>query len=1347
MNNNGGAISFDALINNSQFLKSFQEMEERIKGFTNKATAEAEKTDTVFSKLGKAIENTFTSDNLREVAQQIIKVRGEFQALEGSLKVMLGSKEKADELMAQVADLAAKTPLSLTQVGESAKLMVAYGFSTDTVIGHLQMLGDVAHGVNMPIEDLVNTFGAIRTNGVASLSDIEGMAGKGIPIFEVLGNVLNTNRDGVEKMVEASKVGLPQIELAFQSMTSTGGMFSGVMKEQAKSVDALMTNLEESINRVYNEIGKDTDGLVAGTLQMGVSMLENYQSIAKIIEVLAIAYGVYKAALLVVNATEAAAIAIKGGWTIATLAEYQALLLVEGAQKVLNATMLANPYVAVTTLIIGLASAVYLFNTNTAIAERAQNKCNQELAESTKKINNLKDETNKLNNVIRNNTSTHDEQLRAYEELQKLYPDMLKNIDLYKYKTMDATKSQKEFNAALTGIKIGDIKNKIAEVDKRIADNKKRQSDLFTKPQLGVTGGVSSMQFYLNNQLKEDKALRNALAKQYIDVNKTLINERKEAEKEGNVKNKEYWDKELKQLQTEFDKQEKNTKKFLELKATIKKVKKELKSYEVSDSEEDKPHNTPAPKTPAPTAPAPYGSIAYWQEISSKAQYIYEHSNNPSEKIAQIAVVLDAEKKVAEGRKQLEEELSKGKIKTFEEEIEEKKKQYVLYENWVKNISKEVADAHPQFKDLLPQGNNYVDFLSKKIKEFETKQNDVNLDPTAKTEAQGNLVKYKIEYQIVTGKKSGVELLKEDMLKAKKEAKSLVEYLEYIEKLKEKLKGDTSTEGIAQTNTLVEETNQTNEQIATNLQEYLRNHETYEEQKDNIIKKHKGLREDLESQYIDKTNAEYLKNKEKLEKGEKKELDELKKTQDEKLASYKALLESLKVIDLKYLKEKVETEKNTLKKIKDDGKENTDDYIKQLKVVQDAEKNLNDHLLSVVSKFASLGGQLGGVMSKMNGAIGDTGQLLSGLAQNADNLVNAFKKGATSTDKWMTGITATIGLIDFVNDYQLMIPLQATKLYLSGLVGQNYNLTKYTVFTKAVSTAQLSTEQERITKLENGSSNLLSGKTFLHFGTSIPEGGRYPTDGPASLGGVGINMAVGSSTARISRADGSYNGLAYQNFMYALARKKSEIQTLIDTWDTIKGSLSNNPPDVLTDAEKTKMLACSYEYRLLPYLDGTKPMPDFFIFDHGRNDGYSNDLSVIPAQRDDRRYFIGAMNYLIDLILKYNKFARIAFVGHYENDLLTPVSQAQEVLADYWGFPLLRMWEKTGFSQQIVQGSKSLWTQEPWSNYTNGQNTTLDMNRQRIYLPDGIHPHAEGADKNASKLLTKIYANFIKDLV
>ncbi len=346
-----------------------------------------------------------------------------------------------------------------------------------------------------------------------------------------------------------------------------------------------------------------------------------------------------------------------------------------------------------------------------------------------------------------------------------------------------------------------------------------------------------------------------------------------------------------------------------------------------------------------------------------------------------------------------------------------------------------------------------------------------------------------------------------------------------------------------------------------------------------------------------------------------------------------------------------------------------------------------------------------------------------------------------------TDLQGRNGYIDFINDYKLNIPLTATKMYLSGLIANNYSLTKYTVFTKAVSSAQLAIEQERITKLENGSSNSLSGKIFLHFGTSISEGGRFPTDVPASLGGVGINMAVGSSTVRISRADSTFNGLAYQNYMYALSRKKSETQTLIDTWDTIKGTLTNNPPDVLSDAEKTKMLECSYEHRLIPYLDGTHPMPDFFTFECGRNDGYSSDLSVIPAQRDDRRYFIGAMNYLIDIILSYNKFARIAIIGHYENDLLTQVSQAQEVLADYWGFPLLRTWEKTGFSQQIVKGSKSLWTQEPWSNYSNGQNTTLDMNRQRIYLPDGIHPHSEGSDRPASKLLTKIYANFIKDLV
>lgn len=65
-----------------------------------------------------------------------------------------------------------------------------------------------------------------------------------------------------------------------------------------------------------------------------------------------------------------------------------------------------------------------------------------------------------------------------------------------------------------------------------------------------------------------------------------------------------------------------------------------------------------------------------------------------------------------------------------------------------------------------------------------------------------------------------------------------------------------------------------------------------------------------------------------------------------------------------------------------------------------------------------------------------------------------------------------------------------------------------------------------------------------------------------------------------------------------------------------------------------------------------------------------------------------------DVILVSMLHARIAIVGHYENDTsFSRVCVTQTVLADYWNIPILDMWNKTGFSQQLVPGSKSLWTQ------------------------------------------------------
>lgn len=154
-------------------------------------------------------------------------------------------------------------------------------------------------------------------------------------------------------------------------------------------------------------------------------------------------------------------------------------------------------------------------------------------------------------------------------------------------------------------------------------------------------------------------------------------------------------------------------------------------------------------------------------------------------------------------------------------------------------------------------------------------------------------------------------------------------------------------------------------------------------------------------------------------------------------------------------------------------------------------------------------------------------------------------------------------------------------------------------------------------------------------------------------------------------------------------------------------------------------------------------MPELFCLDHGVNDEsldtLSSDFVNIPAVRNDRNYFLGACNFIIDLILQYNPRARIAIIGHHENTLRPNVPIAQQNLASYWSFPFLKLWEKTGWSNQIAPGSAALWSVPPYNAYTS---TGADMSVFRVWNPDNLHPHSDTTGKSLT-LLGNLVGEFL----
>lgn len=376
---------------------------------------------------------------MKNFATELVNVRGQFQQLEIAFSTMLKSKEKADKLMSELVDIAAKTPFDLQGVASSAKQMIAYGSSAENVGDELVMLGNIAAGVGSQLSEIAYLYGTLRTQGRAYAVDIRQFAGRGIPIYEELAKVLGVTKDEVSGLVKEGKVGFKEVEQAFKNMTSESGIYYNLMQEQSKSLTGQLSNLGDAWDTMLNEIGKDTQGIASAGISGLKGLIENYETVGKILIGLIATYGTYKTALIVVRIAQDTLTARMELAILVTKAQTI-------AQKALNTVMKANPYVLVATLLAGLVATMWAFHDSTTASEKAQQKFNEEQKNFANQEEERKKKIEELIRVIQDETETEFSKIKAYEELQRYSPALSSAYTREQLAVLNLAEANKELN-------------------------------------------------------------------------------------------------------------------------------------------------------------------------------------------------------------------------------------------------------------------------------------------------------------------------------------------------------------------------------------------------------------------------------------------------------------------------------------------------------------------------------------------------------------------------------------------------------------------------------------------------------------------------------------------------------------------------------------------------------------------------------------------------------------------------------------------------------------------------------------------------------------------------------------
>ena len=439
-----GALLFQVRADQSQIQEDVEAIKKQFEQMTRKAVEEGKKQADVWQTLLKGATAYFTLQGAQSFISQMVAVRSEFQQLEISFGTMLKSKEKANALMAQMTELAAKTPFGLQEVSEGAKRLLAFQVPAQEVTETLRRMGDVAAGLGVPMGQLIHVYGQVKAQGKLMTNDLYQFMNAGIPIIAELSKVVGKSETEIKDMVSAGKIGFPEIQAVIKNMTSEGGLFFNLMAEQSKSLGGQISNLQDNFDQMLNEIGKASEGVVSGAISGVAYLVENYQTLGKIIAGLITTYGAYKAAIIVNNTLVALSTQLTNGWTVAQLAQYRGLLLLEKAQKLLNATMLANPYIFMATAVAALGAAMFVLTDRTSAAEKAQKRLNEEREVAMAKEQEHKQHIEELINTATNQYLADTDRRKALTELAGAYPQIFAKYDIESIKLADILKLKKE---------------------------------------------------------------------------------------------------------------------------------------------------------------------------------------------------------------------------------------------------------------------------------------------------------------------------------------------------------------------------------------------------------------------------------------------------------------------------------------------------------------------------------------------------------------------------------------------------------------------------------------------------------------------------------------------------------------------------------------------------------------------------------------------------------------------------------------------------------------------------------------------------------------------------------------
>lgn len=513
-----GEIATVATLDTKDLERGAKRASKQFQQISKAAKKESDAIKAALKEVYKAVGIAFSAQQAVAFVRQIVNVRSEIQALEVSFSTLLGSQQASTQLMQQMKEFAAATPLQLGDLAKAAQTMLGFNLAAEEVMPMLKAIGDISMGDAQKFQSLTLAFSQMSSVGKLMGQDLIQMINAGFSPLAVMSETTGKSIKRLKEEMSHGAISADMVKQAFIDATSEGGKFYGMLASQGDTVKGAIAQLSGALTDMFNGIGERSEGIIKGSVKSLQWLAQNYEKIGKILAWLIVTYGVYKAAIIAQLTIERVAIMQTKGFTAAQVIFHSVIKKSTHAMAVFNKTMMANKITLVAMAVIGLIYGVYKLATAENAAERAQRKHNDAMAQGMKQIEAYNKAVEDNLAILKDDTATQLQRTEAYEKLIKLMPQ-LKGKSMAEIIAMSDDKLNNLKSENADTIKLQQLKKDVEEAEKNL-EAAKRDVEVVLSGSINNAGYAVSARLATDKQEEAEKQVE--LAKEALKAQEEL---------------------------------------------------------------------------------------------------------------------------------------------------------------------------------------------------------------------------------------------------------------------------------------------------------------------------------------------------------------------------------------------------------------------------------------------------------------------------------------------------------------------------------------------------------------------------------------------------------------------------------------------------------------------------------------------------------------------------------------------------------------------------------------------------------------------------------------------------------